>query len=55
MLERISNKDNLPIIRSRDGTEMNWLPDGKKMMEVFKNASNEKTILFDFDELDKRE
>eukprot|EP00828_Plagiopyla_frontata_P040278 TRINITY_DN541_c0_g1_i4.p1 TRINITY_DN541_c0_g1~~TRINITY_DN541_c0_g1_i4.p1 ORF type:complete len:344 (-),score=44.78 TRINITY_DN541_c0_g1_i4:149-1180(-) len=51
----ILNKEGQPITHSRDGSELDWLSNGQKMMQAFVQASNDNTILHDFEELDERE
>ncbi len=43
------------MIRSKDGTKVDWEKTGKKMIEIFKNASDEPNIFNDFEHMDKRE
>ena len=43
------------ITRSRDGTEVTWEDNGKKMFKVFSEMDCNETIFKDFNELDERE
>ncbi|KAM3140207.1 hypothetical protein pb186bvf_007760 [Paramecium bursaria] len=52
--EQLKNCDNIEITRSRDGVQLNW-ETAKEMMKIFEEFSDKKSILNDFQELDKRE
>ena len=43
------------ITRSRDGTEVSWEENGKKMFEIFSEMDSNESIFKDFAELDERE
>ena len=54
-LDGIFNIDDMIITRSRDGTEVSWEENGKKMFEIFAEMDNNESIFKDFAELDERE
>ena len=54
LLEPFVNQEGTTVVRSRDGTEINWQPDGFEIMKLFKEAKNE-SIFTEFDDLDKKE
>ena len=43
------------VTRSRDGTEVKWEEDGKKMFQVFAELNTNENIFQAFAELDERE
>lgn len=55
LLDPFVNKEGGAIVKSRDGTEINWSPDGFEIMKLFKEAKNDSSIFTEFDELDKKE
>ena len=54
-LDEIFNIDDMTITRSRDGTEVLWEDNGKKMFKIFSEMDNKESIFKDFIELDERE
>lgn len=53
--EGLSNTLGLPVIRSKDGTTLEWEKTGKKMLEIFQKAEKEPNIFNDFEFLEERE
>ena len=45
----------MPVIRSRDGSKLDWETAGKKMIEIYQQANNEPNIFNDFEYMDNRE
>ena len=54
-LDGIFNVDDMIVTRSRDGTEVKWEDDGKKMFKIFAEMNSNESIFEDFTELDERE
>jgi hypothetical protein len=45
----------MSVIRSKDGTQLDWNQTGKRMLDIFKTAPKDKNIFNDFELMDFRE
>ena len=46
---------NMPIIRSKDGTEIEFNKNGREMLKIYQKSQNEPNIFQDFEFMDRRE
>lgn len=51
----LSYSHNLPVIRSKDCTEIDWNSNGKQMLQIFKDQPVQPNIFQEFEYMDYRE
>jgi len=50
--DNLNNMSDMPVIRSKDTTEVDWNQTGKTMLQIFKEANNRPSIFDDFPIMD---
>ena len=48
-------RNNLPVIRSKDCTEIDWSSNGRQMLQIFQDAPDTPNIFEAFEYMDARE